>query len=42
MERVVVDVDDVRTIGWRLRRVRDERDKSLRVIAGLAGMSRRP
>jgi transcriptional regulator with XRE-family HTH domain len=35
-----VDVDDVRTIGWRLRRVRDDRDKSLRVIAGLAGMSK--
>jgi DNA-binding XRE family transcriptional regulator len=35
-----VDVDDVRTIGWRLRRVRDDRDKPLRVIAGLAGMSK--
>jgi transcriptional regulator with XRE-family HTH domain len=40
MEGVVVDVDDVRTIGARLRRVRDDRDKSLRVIAGLAGMDK--
>ena len=35
-----MDVDDARTIGWRLRRVRDGRGKSLRVIAGLAGMSK--
>ncbi len=35
-----MEVDDARTIGWRLRRVRDGRDKSLRVIAGLAGMSK--
>ena len=35
-----MDVDDVWTIGWRLRRVRDGRGKSLRVIAGLAGMSK--
>jgi transcriptional regulator with XRE-family HTH domain len=35
-----VGVDDVRTIGWRLRRVRDGRGKSLRVIAELAGMSK--
>jgi transcriptional regulator with XRE-family HTH domain len=35
-----VDVGDARTIGWRLRRVRDDRGKSLRVIAGLAGMSK--
>ncbi len=35
-----MDVDDVRTIGWRLWRVRDDRGKSLRVIAGLAGMSK--
>ncbi|MGH3838552.1 MAG: helix-turn-helix domain-containing protein, partial [Pseudonocardiaceae bacterium] len=34
-----VDAEDVRTIGWRLRRIRDSRGKSLRVIAGLAGMS---
>jgi transcriptional regulator with XRE-family HTH domain len=31
--------DPVRMIGWRLRRIRDDREKSLRVIAGLAGMS---
>ncbi|MGH3828594.1 MAG: helix-turn-helix domain-containing protein, partial [Pseudonocardiaceae bacterium] len=30
----------LRTIGWRLRRVRDDRDKSLRVISGLARMSK--
>ncbi len=35
-----MDVDDVRTIGWRLWRVRDDRGKSLRVIAELAGMSK--
>ncbi|MGH3771363.1 MAG: helix-turn-helix domain-containing protein, partial [Pseudonocardiaceae bacterium] len=35
-----MDVEDARTIGWRLRHVRDERGKSLRVIAGLAGMSK--
>jgi transcriptional regulator with XRE-family HTH domain len=36
-----VDVDDdARTIGRRLRRIRKARDKSLRVIAGLAGMSK--
>ncbi|MGH3869138.1 MAG: helix-turn-helix domain-containing protein [Pseudonocardiaceae bacterium] len=35
-----MDVEDARTIGWRLRRVRDERGKSLRVISGLAGMSK--
>jgi len=34
-----VDAEEARTIGWRLRRVRDARDKSLRVVAGLAGMS---
>ncbi|MGH3867757.1 MAG: hypothetical protein ACRDQ4_16840 [Pseudonocardiaceae bacterium] len=38
MERVFVDVEDARTIGWRLRHVRDDRGKSLRVVAGLAGM----
>ncbi|MFN2494636.1 MAG: helix-turn-helix domain-containing protein, partial [Pseudonocardiaceae bacterium] len=28
-----------KTIGWRLWQIREDRDKSLRVIAGLAGMS---
>jgi transcriptional regulator with XRE-family HTH domain len=32
--------DDARTIGARLRRIRGSRKKSLRVIAGLAGMSK--
>ena len=40
MERIVMDAEDARTIGWRLRRVRDDRGKSLRVIAGLAGMNK--
>jgi len=31
--------DDARTIGRRVRQIRSARDKSLRVIAGLAGMS---
>jgi transcriptional regulator with XRE-family HTH domain len=35
-----VDAEDARTIGWALWRVRDDRGKSLRVIAGLAGMSK--
>ncbi len=35
-----MDVDDARTIGWRLWRVRDDRGKSLVVVAGLAGMSK--
>jgi transcriptional regulator with XRE-family HTH domain len=35
-----VDAEEARTIGWRLWRVRDDRGKSLRVIAGLAGMSK--
>jgi transcriptional regulator with XRE-family HTH domain len=41
MEVVVhsVDVDDARTIGARLRQIRNARKKSLRVIAGLAGVS---
>jgi transcriptional regulator with XRE-family HTH domain len=30
----------LRTLGWRLLRVRDDRGKSLRVIAELAGMSK--
>ncbi len=34
------DADDARTIGARLRRIRRARDKSLRVVAGLAGMSK--
>ncbi|MGH8571820.1 MAG: helix-turn-helix domain-containing protein [Gammaproteobacteria bacterium] len=35
-----MDDEDARTIGLRLQRIRDARKKSLRVIAGLAGMSR--
>lgn len=35
-----MDVENARSIGWRLWRVRDDRGKSLRVIAGLAGMSK--
>ncbi len=35
-----VAMDETRMIGWRIRRIRTARDKSLRVIAGLAGMSR--
>ncbi len=34
-----MDSEDARTIGLRLQRIRDARDKPLRVIAGLAGMS---
>lgn len=34
-----MDVGDARTIGARLRQIRRARDKSLRVIAGLTGMS---
>ncbi|MGQ0777633.1 MAG: helix-turn-helix domain-containing protein [Pseudonocardiales bacterium] len=33
-------MDATRTIGWRIQRIRNARDKSLRVIAGLAGMSK--
>jgi transcriptional regulator with XRE-family HTH domain len=36
---VFVDVDGARTIGARLRQIRRARDKPLRVLAGLAGMS---
>ena len=36
-EGAVVDADEARTIGWRLRRIREARGKSLRVIAGLVG-----
>jgi len=35
-----VDADEARTIGRRLRLIRKARDKSLRVVAGLAGMSK--
>jgi transcriptional regulator with XRE-family HTH domain len=34
-----VDIEDARTIGRRLRQIRHARRKSLRVIAGLAGLS---
>jgi transcriptional regulator with XRE-family HTH domain len=36
----LVDADDARTIGARLRQIRNARGKSLRVVAGLAGMSK--
>jgi transcriptional regulator with XRE-family HTH domain len=36
----VREIDDTHMIGRRIRRIRHARDKSLRVIAGLAGMSR--
>jgi transcriptional regulator with XRE-family HTH domain len=35
-----VDAGDARTIGARLRQIRNSRKKSLRVVAGLAGMSK--
>jgi transcriptional regulator with XRE-family HTH domain len=35
-----VDVDDARTVGARLRQIRNSRKKGLRVIAGLAGISK--
>jgi transcriptional regulator with XRE-family HTH domain len=35
-----VDAEEARTIGARLRQIRYARDKSLRVVAGLAGMSK--
>ncbi|MGH3842424.1 MAG: helix-turn-helix domain-containing protein [Pseudonocardiaceae bacterium] len=35
-----MDVGDARTIGARLRQIRNSRKKSLRVIAGLAGISK--
>jgi transcriptional regulator with XRE-family HTH domain len=35
-----VELDDARTIGQRLRRIRSARRKSLRVVAGLAGISK--
>jgi transcriptional regulator with XRE-family HTH domain len=37
---LLVDADDARTIGARVRQVRNARRKSLRVVAGLAGMSK--
>jgi transcriptional regulator with XRE-family HTH domain len=39
-EGCLVDVEDARTIGLAIWRVRDARGKSLRVVAGLAGMSK--
>jgi transcriptional regulator with XRE-family HTH domain len=36
----LVDFEDARTIGRRLRRLRKFREKPLKVIAGLAGMSK--
>jgi predicted transcriptional regulator len=36
----LVDVEEARTIDWALGCVRDDRGKSLRVIAGLARMSK--
>jgi hypothetical protein len=38
-QAAATDADETRTIGRRIRRIRNARDKSLRVIAGLAGMS---
>ncbi|MGQ0775937.1 MAG: helix-turn-helix domain-containing protein, partial [Pseudonocardiales bacterium] len=35
-----MDVEDASPIGFELWRVRDDRGKSLRVVAGLAGMSK--
>jgi transcriptional regulator with XRE-family HTH domain len=35
-----VDVGDARAIGARLRQIRNSRKKSLRVVAGLAGISK--
>ncbi|MBV9140057.1 MAG: helix-turn-helix transcriptional regulator [Pseudonocardiales bacterium] len=37
---VVMDGEQARTVGWRVHRIRTDRGKSLRVIAGLAGMSK--
>ncbi|MBV9139860.1 MAG: helix-turn-helix transcriptional regulator, partial [Pseudonocardiales bacterium] len=39
-EGCLVDLEDARTIGLAIWRVRDDRGKSLRVVAGLAGMSK--
>ncbi|MGH3722013.1 MAG: helix-turn-helix domain-containing protein [Pseudonocardiaceae bacterium] len=38
-QTAAMDADDTRTIGRRIRWIRNARSKSLRVIAGLAGMS---
>ncbi len=35
-----MDADETRAIGRRIRRIRKARDKSLQVVAGLAGMSK--
>lgn len=35
-----MDAEEMRTIGWRVRQIRDARQKPLRVVAGLAGMSK--
>ncbi|MGH3717586.1 MAG: hypothetical protein ACRDRI_01860 [Pseudonocardiaceae bacterium] len=35
-----MDIEEARTIGARLRQIRNFRRKSLRVVAGLAGMSK--
>jgi transcriptional regulator with XRE-family HTH domain len=37
---VLVDVDDARTVGARLRQIRNSRKKGLRVVAGLSGISK--
>ncbi len=39
-QAAATDADNTRTIGQRIRRIRTAQDKSLRVIAGLAGMSK--
>jgi transcriptional regulator with XRE-family HTH domain len=39
MEQCLVDAGEARMIGARLRQIRRARRKSLRVVAGLAGMS---
>lgn len=39
MKVCIVDAEEARTIGARLRQIRKTRDKSLEVIAGLAGIS---
>jgi len=39
-QAAAMDADDTRMIGQRIRRIRTARDKSLQVIAGLAGMSK--
>lgn len=39
MGGVLIDTQEARTIGWRVRSIRKARNKSLEVIAGLAGTS---